>query len=260
MAGFPGAAARGAETAEAPSRSRRCRVSARFDHLRRERRHAVGVFIEAKRTADDDHDPRQRGLGDVGGRVELARAGGGGHRDTEVPPQSPAIEPEALQRLREHPVEQDDLTGGGHDGPAGPHGPVRESRGLVEGRQGRQYFQQVPERRVNARGHRLLGSVGDEAFEEIGQAVAGHELRHEGDRGRARIALDAAGVREALVLEARRNVHAVADCALEGGEFGAEVKPLEDATGLAVEQQRPAAEAILVPGRRQRRGQIDWWH
>jgi hypothetical protein len=229
------------------------------DDFRHQRLEAVGILVDAKETAEHDHHGGQRRLPDVGGAVELAGPRADRHGETELAPQAIAIQPQALQCLRVHPVEQDHLSGGGDHNAPGPDGSVRESGRRVERGKGGKNLEEEAQCGVDSRGRRAFGT-GVDAVEEIGQAVAAYEFGDDHDRATSRIAFDASDVRKPLVLERRGVCDAFPNRAVEGAKLGAEMEVFQYAARLAVEHQDPPPEPVLEPGRRQRGGNRAWWH
>ena len=215
-----------------------------LDDLVHDGRQAVGIFTVLEEAPDDDHHAGEGRLSEVGRDVEARRPGSCRRRDAQLGPEPAAVELEALQRVPEDRIEEHDLAGRGQDRAIRADGAVAEPRDGVQGRKGRQHLEQEPERRVDAEARGFLGGQAGRRLEEVADAVPADEFRDH--REAAGVALDGAHAREALVLEGRRALHALAKRGLERAELRPELEALEDDAVLAIEAKRPPSQTVVM--------------
>ncbi len=136
------------------------------------------------------------------------------------------------------------MSGRRQDRPAGRDCSVRKAGSGVQSAQRGQHVEEIAEGRIDAGRRARLGG----GLEEVRQAMAGHELRHD-DEAAVGVAFEGAGAGNALVFEAGDPFDALAQQLLEGGELRPDGEPFEHGPFLAVEREGPAAQAVGMAGR-----------
>ena len=125
--------------------------------------------------------------------------------------------------------------------------------GVVQGSECRKDFEEKTKRCIDAWTRRLVSGKARRGLEQIVQSIAGDELRDD-RQSVAGVAVNASNARKALVVERDRTRDAFAEEGLECPQLRAQVQPLEHDARFAIEFERTPAEAVLVPGSRNR----DW--
>ena len=125
-------------------------------------------------------------------RRRTAGTAAGWHRNAELAPEALRIEPHTLECVPEHPVEKDDLARRRDDDAAGADGSVSEAGCRVQGSERGKDLEQEPERGIDAGRGRLIEGF-TQAFKDVREPIAGHELRDDDDTAGAGVAFQARG-------------------------------------------------------------------
>ena len=122
---------------------------------------------------------------------------------------------------------------------------------FMEGCERRKDFEEESKRRVDARAGCLVRRECCCGFEQIAEAIAGNELGDDGQDAAA-IAFYALDPREPLLLECRGEGNALSEKGLEGAKLWPQMQALEHRARFPVDLERATAQAVFVPGGRQR--------
>ena len=179
-------------------------------------------------------------MADIGSLVETGAAGGRRKRQTELGPQAPAGELQALERFGVYGIQDHQLAGRCDHDAAWRERAVGVA-GVMQQRERGQQFQEQAEPRVEAGYDAVFGG----SVEHVAEAASGDVLR--GDRQPViGAALNRTRPRKSFVLEARDDRQPLAQGRLECRQLRPQHQALEHVSRFPIEREHTSPQAIFV--------------